>query len=82
MLVLLAGIVKYMKAQVGPSSRELSSQADFDKFLSNNDVSVVGFFEKESDLKAAYMKIADKMREKVRFAHTSQKDILKKQGVT
>lgn len=80
-LVIKAGIVKYMKAQVGPSSKELSSQADLDKFLAYNDISVIGFFEKESDLKVAFMKIADQMREKVRFAHSSQSDILKKQGV-
>ncbi|KAK4872052.1 hypothetical protein RN001_016176 [Aquatica leii] len=76
-----AGIVKYMKAQVGPSSKELETVADFDKFLTaEKDVSVVGFFEKETDLKIAFMKVADKLREKVRFAHTSFKNILEKQG--
>lgn len=77
-----SGIVKYMKAQVGPSSKELETIADLDKFLSSNDVGVIGFFEKESDLKATYLKLANKLREKVRFAHTSQKDILDKHSVT
>ncbi|GLV37667.1 Endoplasmic reticulum p60 [Carabus blaptoides fortunei] len=76
-----SGIVKYMKAQVGPSSKELTSVADLDKFLAYNDVSVVGFFEKESDLKVAFLKLADKLREKVRFAHSTHSDVLKKQGV-
>lgn len=76
-----AGIVKYMKAQVGPSSKELTCVADLDKFLAYNDVSVVGFFEKESDLKVAFLKLADKQREKVRFAHSTHSDVLKKQGV-
>lgn len=71
-----------MKAQVGPSSKELTNLAEFEKFLSiEQDVSVVGFFEKESDLKAAFLKLADKLREKVRFAHSSYKDVLEKHGV-
>lgn len=76
------GIVKYMKSQVGPSSKELTSVEEFEKFLKvENDVSVVGFFEKESDLKTAFLKLADKLREKVRFAHSTFKDVLEKQGV-
>ncbi|CAH1980493.1 unnamed protein product [Acanthoscelides obtectus] len=76
-----AGIVKYMKAQVGPSSVELKSKADLDKFLITEKESVVvGFFEKESDLKAAFMKTADQLREKVRFAHTSYKELLDNEG--
>lgn len=66
-----------MKAQVGPSSKEITSVADLKKFLSaEQDVSVVGFFEKESDLKATFLKLADKLREKVRFAHSTYKDVL------
>lgn len=77
------GIVKYMKAQVGPSSKELTSLEEFEKFLkAENDVSVVGFFEKESDLKTAFLKLADKLREKVRFAHSSYKAVLEKEGVS
>lgn len=75
-----AGIVKHMQSQVGPSSKELSSLADLDKFTSKDDVAVVGCFEKETDLKGAYLKVADKLREKVRFAHSSSKDILEKLG--
>lgn len=70
-----------MKAQVGPSSKELNSNEELEKFLkAENEVSVVGFFEKESDLKAAFLKLADKLREKVRFAHSTYKDVLEKQG--
>ncbi|CAH1980494.1 unnamed protein product [Acanthoscelides obtectus] len=70
-----------MKAQVGPSSVELKSKADLDKFLITEKESVVvGFFEKESDLKAAFMKTADQLREKVRFAHTSYKELLDNEG--
>ncbi|XP_047117326.1 protein disulfide-isomerase A3 [Schistocerca piceifrons] len=73
-----AGIVKYLKAQVGPSSKDLLSEEAFEDFISKDDVAVVGFFEKESDLKLAFLKVADKLREKVRFGHTSNRDLLKK----
>ncbi|XP_018325556.1 protein disulfide-isomerase A3 [Agrilus planipennis] len=76
------GIVKYMKSQVGPSSKEVTTLNELDKFLqAENDVAVVGFFEKESDLKVAFLKLADKLREKVRFAHSSYKDVLNSQGL-
>lgn len=78
-----SGIVKYMKAQVGPSSKELTNLEEFEKFLrAENEVSVVGFFEKETDLKTAFLKLADKLREKVRFAHSTHKALLEKQGVS
>lgn len=71
-----------MKAQVGPSSRELKTEECLKKFLSSEkESSVIGFFEKDSDLKAAFIKLADKLREKVRFAHASSKELLDKQGV-
>lgn len=70
-----------MKAQVGPSSKELTSAECLKNFLSSEkESSVVGFFEKDSDLKTAFLKLADKLREKVRFAHTSAKELLNKQG--
>lgn len=82
LLIPLLGIVKYMKAQVGPSSKELKTTECLEKFLAaEKDTTVVGFFEKESDLKAAFLKLADKLREKVRFAHTTFMELLDKQGV-
>lgn len=71
-----------MKSQVGPASRELKTLADFEKFLATEKESVVvGFFEKESDLKGAFLQLANKLREKVQFAHSSFKEILDKQGI-
>lgn len=74
------GIVKYLKAQVGPSSKDLSSLAQFEEFIDKDDVAVVGFFEKESDLKGAFLKLADKLREKVRFGHSASKAVLDNVG--
>lgn len=36
------GIVKYMRSKAGPSSRELKSVAEVEKFLENFDISLVG----------------------------------------
>lgn len=75
-----AGIVKFMQSQVGPSSKDLLTVEDLEKFTSKDDSTVVGCFEKETDLKGAFLKVADKLREKVRFAHSSAKSVLDKLG--
>lgn len=75
-----AGMAKYMRAQVGPSSKDLLTVEAYEKFLAVQEGSVVGFFEKETDLKAAFLKFADKQREKLRFAHSSDPAILEKIG--
>lgn len=76
------GIVKYMKAQVGPSSKELSTVEAFETFVSKDEVSVIGLFAKDSsDLKAAFLSVADKLRESIRFGHSSAAAVLEKQGV-
>jgi len=74
-----SGIAKFMAAQVGPASKELTA-ADFDKFLEKLEVSVVGFLKEGGSLKAVFDKVSDKLREKVRFGHTSDEALLKKHG--
>lgn len=78
----IAGIVKYMKAQTGPASRELASLEQLEKYLKEQETTVVGFFEKDSALKSVFLKYADKYREKLRFGHTGAADALKKYDVT
>lgn len=70
-----------MKAQVGPSAKELLNVKAAEEFLAKEDVSVVGFFaDDSSELKNAFVKVADKLRESVRFGVSTNKDVLAKYG--
>ncbi|XP_067631255.1 protein disulfide-isomerase A3 [Eurosta solidaginis] len=77
------GIVKYMRAQVGPASRSIKSVDEFNQFLDTKDTTVFGFFE-DPDVALAklFLKFADKNREKYRFGHSSDADVLAKYGET
>uniref|UniRef100_A0A1B6CLZ3 Protein disulfide-isomerase n=1 Tax=Clastoptera arizonana TaxID=38151 RepID=A0A1B6CLZ3_9HEMI len=75
------GIVKYMKAQVGPSSKELVDLAAFEDFISKNEAGVVGFFDGESGLKKLFLKLADKERENVRFGHVNCPKIMEEKNL-
>jgi len=77
-----SGIAKYMRSQVGPSAKELLNVKAAEDFVAKEDVSVVGFFEGNSDLKSSFAKVADKLRESVRFGVSSTKDIAEKYGYT
>lgn len=72
-----AGIAKYMKAQTGPASKDLLTVAEIEDYLKVQETTVIGFFEKETDLKTVFLKYADKFREKLRFGHSSAADVLK-----
>jgi len=55
----------------------LISEEAHKAFLENDDVGIVGYFEKEdSSLAIAFQTVSKKLREKVRFSHTSKKEIL------
>lgn len=75
-----AGIVKYMKAQTGPASKDILTVAELEKYLAAQETTVVGFFKTESDLKTTFLKYADKFREKLRFGHSSASEVLSKHG--
>lgn len=67
------------QSQVGPASTELTSEQAYKTFLEADDVSVIGYFEKDdSPLATTFHTVAKKLREKVRFAHTSKKEVLDK----
>lgn len=69
-----------MRGQAGPSSKELKSIAEFDKFVDSDDISVIGLFEGESKLKDSFHKVADTERDRFRFGHSTNADVLKKAG--
>ncbi|XP_013115883.1 protein disulfide-isomerase A3 [Stomoxys calcitrans] len=76
-----AGIAKFMRAQVGPASKDIGSVADFDKFLSVKETTLFGYFkDMDSKLAKTFLKFADKNREKYRFGHSSNADVLEKAG--
>lgn len=71
-----------MKAQTGPASRELKSLAELEKYLTVQENTIVGLFAKDSSLKSAFLQLAEKHREKLRFGHTGASDALEKYGTT
>ncbi|CAL8121908.1 unnamed protein product [Orchesella dallaii] len=74
-----AGIVKYMRSQVGPASKELKTPEDLETFLGKDDVGVIAFLASEdSKLEKTFSKVSDKLREKVRFGNTNNAAVLKK----
>ncbi|KZC12816.1 PREDICTED: protein disulfide-isomerase A3 [Dufourea novaeangliae] len=76
-----AGIAKYMKAQIGPAAKELTDESSLKSFLESDEVGVVGFFENDnSPLATSFHSVSKKLKEKVRFAYTSAKSLLDKEG--
>jgi protein disulfide-isomerase A3 len=72
-----------MRGQSGPSSKELKTVKEFEKFVDSDDVSVIGLFDDEnSKLKDSFQKVADTERDRFRFAHSLASDVLKKAGYT
>jgi protein disulfide isomerase family A protein 3 len=62
------GIIKYMRTKAGPVSKELKTVAEAEKFLANNEHSIVGFFKNvESSVAKDFLKVADQLAESYRF---------------
>jgi len=72
-----AGINKYMKAQVGPASKEIKTVDEADKILAKPEVVVIAFGDQP-----IHSKTASKMRESVSFAHTTSKEVMEHVGHT
>lgn len=72
-----AGIIQYMKKQSAPSSQEINDLEKMKKKLDTMESAlVVGFFEKDDELKTEFMKTANEMRDDYYFAHTTSEEIL------
>jgi protein disulfide isomerase family A protein 3 len=74
------GIVKYMRGQVGPAAKPIQSVAALTKFLDNEDGGIVGYFDSDTDLKTAFTKAADKLRETFPFGIVSDPDVITAKG--
>ena len=58
------GIVKYMLEQSRPAAKKMSNLAEIEKFMSKDDVTIVGFFASEdSTTFEAYSDSAEMLRE-------------------
>jgi len=75
-----AGITKYMKAQVGPASKQLKSAADAEKELNKEEVVIYYLGKDDTDVSATFQKVAAKLRETVAFAHSAEEDVAKAVG--
>jgi protein disulfide-isomerase A3 len=75
------GIVKQMRTKAGPISKKLTTIEEVEKFLKNNEHSIIGFFKEENSLLfSRFKQAADKLAEHYRFAHSSNGDVLAKYG--
>ncbi|XP_033823789.1 protein disulfide-isomerase A3 [Periophthalmus magnuspinnatus] len=75
------GIVSFLKKQAGPASVELKSEEDLDKFTSDQDASVIGFFsDSSSAAQVEFLKAASALRESYRFAHTNEAGLITANG--
>ncbi|CAG01048.1 unnamed protein product, partial [Tetraodon nigroviridis] len=76
------GIVAYFKKQVGPASVMLTDEEQLQRFISNEDASVVGFFaDDKSTEQAEFLKAASALRDQYRFAHTNAEALLQSQKI-
>ena len=71
-----AGIVSYMVKQVGDSAKLLKTVEEFDKFIDNRDISIIGFFPSKSGMYNTFIKAADQNREDFRFGLVTDDKIM------
>ena len=73
------GIIKFMKTQVGPASKILTSAQAAAAFLAEKEVGVV-YFGGASKLKEAFFGVGDKFIESIRFTHSLTDTVNKHYG--
>jgi len=77
-----AGITKYMRSQVGPASKEVTTVAEAEAILAKSDAVIFGFGAADSTIQQTFAKTAAKLREDYTFAHSSAEEVLAKLGHT
>jgi len=75
-----AGITKFMKSQVGPASKEITTVAAADAILAKGQVVIFAFGPADSTIQQTFAKTAAKLREEYTFAHTSAEEVMTKLG--
>ena len=67
-----------MRSEAGPSSKELKSESDLAKFLESSEAVVVSYLSSAAEkVKEVYHKVADGLKEELRFGHVSSDDLTK-----
>lgn len=75
----LHGLVSYLKKQAGPASVPPRTEEEFEKFISDKDASVVGFFQDLfSEAHSKFLKAASNFRDNYLFAHTNVESLVNK----
>jgi protein disulfide isomerase family A protein 3 len=59
---------------------EVTDVETMEKVLGGYDAILVGYFTSDSDLKTEFLRSADSLREKYRFAHTTSEAVMDAQG--
>lgn len=68
-----------LRLKAGPTSKELNTPAEIEKFLSHQQHSIVGFFKSaDSDLAKEFKKLADQLAESYRFGYTTSQELADK----
>jgi len=75
-----AGITKFMRSQVGPASKEITTVAEADAILAKSEVVIFAFGSPDSNIQITFSKTAVKLREDYTFAHTSANEVMAKLG--
>ena len=66
-----------MKKQVGDSAKTLATSSDYDNFVDNKDISIIGFFpSKSGSLYKAFLEAADQNRDEFRFGLVTDRSIM------
>lgn len=73
--------VKTLAGQAGPASAEIKDVAKFEKLVAGTVPVVIGFFESDkAEGFAAFKKASEELREKSKFAHAFNADVMKAAG--
>ncbi|XP_077988752.1 protein disulfide-isomerase A3-like [Glandiceps talaboti] len=72
------GIVSYMRKQAGPTSKEITTVEEMEKYIGAMEYVLAGFFTTDSSAKKEFLKLAAGDSDNVKFAHVTGKAVLDK----